>query len=364
MRIFVCFLVVAAFTTAAIADVDYTQPFTVDNFTLGLWHFDQNTGDTIVPDAAGYENNYLTTVWLGVSGMPAPHVATCMEVDPDVMWVPSKAGFDTCTYTYWNSSSDSNVGPLHTPDDNNLNIGSGRDLTIEFWIRPFGLSSGYWNERFMSKYTGGDYKLSIQDKRIQLTWWGGAKWNGTFMSLDVDTNTWSHIAVTWDRTSEADTDTIACFINGSVHRVYDTNRPDDTWPASSTSTENLTVLNQWGAHPGFQFEGHLDELRISNCVRAYDGRPGQEEIDIKWLKPVGSDAQMQIATVSEDKYFIKQASAMDGTWTKVDGFTGDKYYTTRTVSNGFTGSKQFFVAHCTFTSSFGNDLLDEEKGSF
>ena len=49
--------------------------------------------------------------------------------------------------------------------------------------------------------------------------------------------------------------------------------------------------------------------------------------------------------MSEDKYFIKQADEIAGPWIKVDGFTGDKSYTTRTVSNGFTGSKQFFVAH-------------------
>ena len=95
MKTIVSFLIVATFMLPALAtDVDYTQPFAPDWATRGLWHFDVNTGDTIVPDASGNGNDATTATGIDQTDT---YVG---ELDPDVTWVASMTGFDTCMFTW------------------------------------------------------------------------------------------------------------------------------------------------------------------------------------------------------------------------------------------------------------------------
>jgi len=110
----ICLFVLISVMAPAEASEDFYNPFVPDSHTRGLWHFNQNSGDTVALDTGRWDNHGLLSA------------ATINTIDPNKTWVAGMSGFGNCARTYWNSSTDYNYGRIEVPqssDNNSLTIG-------------------------------------------------------------------------------------------------------------------------------------------------------------------------------------------------------------------------------------------------
>jgi hypothetical protein len=109
------------------------------------------------------------------------------------------SGYNTCTHTATGHSAiefdDTSDSIIFT----NLNTGNGSDLTISFWVYPATIS-GNGKYLFTSKTQGGNFNWSLL--RDGSTWKLTNNQTNTKVdtSVDIDVNTWQHIAIVFDVT--------------------------------------------------------------------------------------------------------------------------------------------------------------------
>jgi hypothetical protein len=234
-----------ALATYYTGNSDYTNPYTTDAYTMGLWHLDQDYGDTILVDASGNGNDGTIDV------------GDVNQYDPTKCWVSSITGFDTMLTTRTGSWGRA----LFPQSEENQTLASGGgDLTIEFWVNwDFGRP---WGTRFFSKHTGGDYKLEGgSDEKLFFTQWAGG-WQTTTTTYAIPEDQWVHVAVVVDRTSgDTATDIIRFFFNGVEHDFYEV--------AHGGGGAGSNDLHALGAsdRDDYQFFGDIDEIRISSVCR-------------------------------------------------------------------------------------------------
>ena len=231
---------------------NWNKPFSPDKYTRGLWHFDQNSGDTAVLDVSGNNNN--GTLSTGKK----------YQLDPKNSWVAGKKGFGNCIKSFV-TASDTNVGPVEIPqtsDDNkSLSISPTTDMTIEFWMNPSdsgSVSRGY----ILMKYSGVDYYIYFADNKMIYGWYSGG-WHEVSDTTTIPLNQWTHVAIQNNRTSQEKTDTIAFYINGKQSTMHET--PDK---GKSFGNESMWVMNHMSDKYAYRhYNGMLDELRISDVLR-------------------------------------------------------------------------------------------------
>jgi len=146
-------------------------------------------------------------------------------------------------------------GSVHiaVPHNNTLNLST---FTFEAWIKPQSPMSHY---TILSKGEGGtanltSYIFQIQNSKIGLfiseTWYSS--------TTDVNADTWSHVAVSFDNSS----DTVQFYLNG----LPDGSASDSDPPY--TGDANVFKIGEQGYSCNCnQFDGQMDELRVWNTVR-------------------------------------------------------------------------------------------------
>ena len=233
---------------------DFTQPYSVDGRTLALWHLDESPGDT-------------NTVDSGVNGLDGLLVYTNVvplynALDGNKTWVAGMPGFGNATHTYWASSSDLNYGRITVPNASPLAFGFGRDFTIEFWIHPFG--NGYSSGTvIIQKYTGADVTISyVSDNAISVGCYSGG-WRSIKGTAPLPIAQWTHVALTFDRTSSPTDDTVKIYFNGEHVDTLETSG----WKFPGGTSNPVYILNRRDAHGNYQFRGYLDEVRFSDTIR-------------------------------------------------------------------------------------------------
>jgi len=330
-------------------NVDFTKPFEPDEATLGLWHFDQDPGDTIIPDASGNDND---AIWdhdfFGYTNVG----------DSEPQYIYSLEGFDSAANATFAPapSTEYACGPITVPAGNSLSIGPDQDLTIECWVKPTYVSS----IRDLVVMNGGaDYAFGIYDFDLGDTgfpYFGYYPPGGSQTYYDttpIFAGEWMHLAVTVDRTSYEDTDTIRFFNNGEFVSEWVVPAIDFI----DTITNNPLYMMAAVADPAVshhQYFGRMDELRISNVVRAYDGFPGWKPFGINWIKRVGDDIQLEFNSVVGNLYVVKTRADLSSPWVKLDGVNGDPLQTIFTDVNGVVGSnKRFYRVEFFMPESMG-----------
>jgi len=199
----------------------------VDQYTIGYWPFRESTGTETI-DESGQKNN-----------------ATLKG-----------SQFET---GIWDSSVyfDGNSDYLYVTKGNALSDLGDNDFTLEAWIYPTrSMTSG----QHSIIRNDGDYNLFVNNGYLRAEVWYGedvywAQSDDTYMS---STNTWYHVAASWD----SDDLEWTIFINGGLPQ--DSNSGDHTgydwdyalWFGNSARYDDET------------FKGRIDEVRISSTERS------------------------------------------------------------------------------------------------
>jgi hypothetical protein len=258
-----------AFGTFDTSNSDWTQPFSSDANTRGLWHFDQEWGDTIFDDASSYGNDGTTDKGLGTGPW------RYRDLYSTATWATSMTGFDTKVHTWRVNNTNQNVGALEVPQNywtgsetnNSLAFSVGTDITIEFWMKPTATGSGSWQDPVLQKGTAADYCVEYMDNIIRYRCYAAGGWQ----SIDsVDTaplNEWTHIAVVIDRTTLSDTDLIGFFFNGQLGSGGWQVTPWAGVHGGNENTLSLFIASNHVSDGLESFNGQLDEIRISDVCR-------------------------------------------------------------------------------------------------
>ncbi|MGZ4414023.1 MAG: LamG-like jellyroll fold domain-containing protein, partial [Gaiellaceae bacterium] len=176
------------------------------------------------------------------------------------------------------------------PDSASLHLSGA--MTLEAWVKPTTVSSAW---RDVIEKGNDDYYLMGTSDHSGVPG-GGGTIGVTYGTTTLTSNTWTHLAVTYDKT------TISLYVNGTqVSTLADTAN-------LATSTDALTI----GSDPfyGQYFSGLIDDLRIYNSaltqaqiqtdittpVGSYPSAPGtlattvtgSNEVDLTWGAATGS----------------------------------------------------------------------------
>ena len=249
--------------TASNSDIDaYCPPGQGSSCTgpVAHWKLDENTGTTA---------NDITAN--GATG----------TLDSSVTWGLGKYG------TSANFNGVSGSGKITTSASTSLdNIDV---ITIEAWIYPrtFGASDfgriwhkdssgGTLHRQFLIDAEGGSGNTNC------LRWhqsFSGGNQQWTTDNNTISTNTWQHVAVTYDRTSGSNNPSI--YING-VLQTISTISSVPTGTPNSDSANTVTIGNN-GAAGTRTFDGFIDDIRVYNYART----PAQIAWDMNRGRPVG-----------------------------------------------------------------------------
>jgi hypothetical protein len=247
---------------------DYTNPYVDDQYTMALWHLDETAPtDTPILDSSTWDDTgHDMEIQLGLNN--AWNTGN-MELDPTKTWVSSMTGFGNAAKSWYVDNSDSNIGPMSSPDDwGTLSMphSGGNDFTIEFWMNPDNAGGG-WGSRIVKKYTGGTFNVNYASGHIGLGWYAPGGWysvtdNSTTRTIDA----WQHVAITMDNSQDTDTSVISFYYNGLL-AYSETTLEGKTF--GNWDTGKVTMFNDmYGSlYSARQYTGMLDEVRISNVIR-------------------------------------------------------------------------------------------------
>ncbi len=192
----------------------YYQPLTTDQYTVGLWHMDEASGNVL--DSSG---NSATGTPTGTT------VAT------------GKIG----NGRNLNGTSDY----ITVPENDQLDP---KAITIEAWIKPV-LQAG----NFVNKGDNLGYRFRILGAAGTLQFLDRGGTNALTSVSSVPAGAWSHVAVTGDASG------LKIYING-VLDASNTVAYGSPNTASNLIMGNFAGVSEW-------YSGSLDEVRISNIAR-------------------------------------------------------------------------------------------------
>ena len=308
---------------------NFLQPFQPDEYTLVLWHFDNQPGDTMILDSTPYGHNGALDNGLA------------QQLDPDISWAPSIPGFGNCLYTWYRAAPDRNWGRVDVDQDsvtgNDWLTGHpNMDLTIEFWIWPGKYPAGA-RQSILNQYTGGPYGVRLWNdfQSIFFQYWSPGGWYQVIDATILPLKTWAHVAILIDRNTYPDKDVIRFFINGqfsSQHEVAVGGYYD--------GAHDMILFNAVGNTADGAFQGKLDELRVSNILRNYGGL--NPTPNINRVKKIGDDLQFEFASANNRVYGMLSADSLYGPWSNLIGLNGLADTTQFTDVNALVGVDQKF----------------------
>jgi hypothetical protein len=137
-----------------------------------------------------------------------------------------------------------------SPASADFTFGTGSS-TVEFWMRPANVSSGYRSIVSDNVYgAAGGWRIYQNGASIEI-WTNGADQLHNATSA-LAANTWVHVAWVRNGTNSR------LFLNGVLHSTY------------STTYRNLTgTVVHVGYAETYSYNGHIDELRITKGVARY-----------------------------------------------------------------------------------------------
>ena len=274
-------LLLAVVFAPIFARADLVGPYTADANTLFLFHFDEAAGGTVTTNRGSKAGNSYSVTEAAASATPAT-VTTMLGA---AGYVNGATNFNNCMtnpttgylFGYDNNKSGAYQGEGAAPCPDalamtNLNIGFGGQtpFTIEALVRPNLISanqeivctdSSAGTRAFQFRITGSSLQFSMITA-------------GQAITLPIPTTgahafvagTWYHVAVTY---------------SGTIATLYWTKLDPANGAANSLGTQSLTlgvaagaatgplcIGNENRAAAGEQFQGSIDEVRISNVARA------------------------------------------------------------------------------------------------
>jgi Concanavalin A-like lectin/glucanases superfamily len=298
--------------------VDFNQEFEGDKVTLGLWHFNEVSGTTAHDSAP---------LWIQKQG---PEQIGGYDAEFAYGLVPANTWdtgvFGGCISTYDDTVAGINEGGLIAPQDGfsatkkvGLGVGPTFNLTIEFWFCPQRADA---TPKYILKKGDAemsDYRVEWIDQKIQVSYYStyldgtadtpsetydGTRYDTGYMVTIIDTNevdldTWTHIAITMDRTSRQTLDEITFYQNGIMthQEVAPAEMASFPWQpydfakaGESGDPGDLGIMcDPDNSSSDYFVHGKLDELRISGCIRAYTEPRVDSPTD--WLWPyTGADS--------------------------------------------------------------------------
>jgi MSHA biogenesis protein MshQ len=169
------------------------------------------------------------------------------------------------------TASDGKIGPAQSFNGTTsiANMGSNAIIdnvfvggaTLEAWIRPLSVGENSFG-RIFDKADGWIILLSGTTLSFQHAGASGSLGAWYAPASSITFNAWQHVAVTYDKDSDANNPKI--YINGASVAVSETDAPSA--PLDDDKSFNLYIGNR--ADGARTFDGILDELRISTGARS------------------------------------------------------------------------------------------------
>ena len=282
----ILFLVVAMMVPR-FAMADLVGNYTPDTNTLFLLHFDQAASTSTVTNL-GSKGGFFYTVVNSTSGngTATPALATTMTGAPG--YVNGATNFNNCltnpaagnmlgydfnkSGAYQGDVSSSSLSP-DALAMTNLNIGFGGQspFTIEALIRPTTISPA-GQEIVCTDSSPGTraFQFRITTGLLQFQFINGSQAiSGTIPTTGNDafvTNNWYHVAISYDGTTATLYWTLLNPTNGAAH-VLGTPAALTLGTTQGATTGPLIIGNENRNSSAEQFQGCIDEVRISNVAR-------------------------------------------------------------------------------------------------
>ena len=307
---------------------DFNQPYTADAWTLGLWHFDEQPGDTTAYDSSGFGNDGV------LSALPAPPLG---PLDPNNTWAAAK--FGNGLNTWYNSTTDRNEGTLtvaQAPAGNHsLDYNALSGFTIEFWMKARAVGVGNNVDYIFTKGTMSDGQIFYGDdgtgvNRLGWTCYVSGGWSTIYDTTHIPLNEWHHVTLTSDQS--ATDQTYSFYIDGNLSSTH------VILPISVHSGTDLTLLGDPTAIGARLFLGQIDELRVSSINRMNPVSFSES----KWYQPHDGTDTNAIALYHFDETTGTTAfdsrDTHDGT---INGHTFDVYSSTDVADSVFGRSLYF-----------------------
>jgi hypothetical protein len=258
---------------------DWTQPYTTDSWTLGLYHFNEQAGDTTFADSSGNGHHgalppkgSMVHSLLGGGEDYTPN--------PDLTWQPGK--FDNALTLWITNQSDSNPGCVEidqTGDTTNTSLvlsegmtidGTPRDRrswTLEWWMKADD-GGGSWGTNMIKKASGDDYAINYdRPGTLGLQYWGVGAWRNLYDTFQIPIGEWHHVAVVVNRHQVPFQSEIGWIHDGVLTKRETTFFTIDGSPTDGTlqfGNDGLWAGAWWSPN---QYNGQLDEVRVSNVDR-------------------------------------------------------------------------------------------------
>lgn len=276
-------------------------PYISDNNTILLLHFDEKKGITAA-DSSSYSNN-----------------GTLNNMD-DSNWVAGKFGN---AFSFDGIDDYVNCG-------NKANFKLTNAFTLEAWI--FKKSNNVdtniidyegWSEE---KREYGYALEVLRDGRVSLVIGPGGEQQKLYSASALSINQWYHVAATFDGS------TGCLYINGQLDNWMPMSSPDftHTWPL---------MVGSYAGSDWF-FNGVIDEVRISNVVRAWGGDySSQPKKDIRKLNVFNPSFEVDS---NNDK--VPDGWGVSGTENRLKAGTDDKVAHSGTYSVKIEGT--IYPEHC------------------
>ncbi len=281
-------LLVLVFTIPLIGGIGYTQPFTPDEFTEALWHFDEEPGEDIAHDATGHSYDMILL-----------------------------DGAEFTTSGFFDNGVD-----LTDPDgkvDSDYLLGNGWDaLTIDAFIFPTEITGP--EHPIVERYrwhnvADPSYYLTILQNGslvggVYLNDPGSVYSSATTTPGTIETNQWYHVAMTWSSGEPT-----RIFLNGEI--IAESGQVHEGTVRAGDDPLTIGWFHDQG-YGDFYFQGIIDEVRISDVVR-YGEEPPPTEITLTpynppIIIPPGGDALAYHITIANH---TEDPAIFDG-WISVD----------------------------------------------
>ncbi|MGC3956559.1 MAG: immunoglobulin domain-containing protein [Verrucomicrobiota bacterium] len=270
-------------TAASHSRADLVGPYTPDANTLFLLHFDEVAGSTATVNSGTKGGSFYTCNLSAASATP-PVVNTMLGA---AGYVSGLTNFNNCLtnptvgylagFDFNNSGAYQGEGTARATDAlamTNLNIGVGGQspFTIEALIRPTTLAfnqeivctdSSAGSRAFQFRLTSGGL---LQFQFIS----GGGAISATIPTTGPDAfvaGSWYHVAIVYNGTTATLYWTKVDPANGAAH-VLGTPASLAIGATQGVYTGPLIIGNENRAAAGEQFQGSIDEVRISSVARA------------------------------------------------------------------------------------------------
>ena len=248
-----------AFPSLPDGHVDLTQasqPAEYPSRTNTLAWYHMNEGNSLPPSYPGeYASVDSTLAWYHFNEGSG---TTTADVGGPVNDIGTLSGATWTTGLYNNGLSFDGNDRVTAADSTDLNPQNG--VTIEAWVNPSITKANNYVAIKMTPATGDyAYGLKVQEGSVEAFIRDGV--NNMYYSTggQVPTNTWSHIAMTYQVSSSPTY--VRLYMNGAEVSSYSRNQ---TIPANTNIVTNTGPLNIGVIPVGFPiyYQGLIDELRI------------------------------------------------------------------------------------------------------